>query len=193
MHDMQAARGASLSDADTGPESDVSRRGGRPWLVFGAVSLGLLAIDQATKAWAVASLVPEEPRELVGSMVQLTLIRNPGAAFSTGTGHTWIFTTLSIAASVAVVWVMRRTRGTAWSVAFGVLLAGIVGNLIDRLVRPPGFYRGHVVDFVQLPHWPIFNVADMCINVAAVLIVVLSFLGVRLDGSRSSGDTEDAQ
>ena len=68
--------------------------------------------------------------------------------------------------------------------AFGLLLAGIGGNLTDRLLRDPGPLRGHVVDFLMLPHWPIFNVADMCINAAAVLILVQAFRGIRLDGTR---------
>ena len=68
--------------------------------------------------------------------------------------------------------------------ALGLLLAGVGGNLTDRMLREPGPFRGHVVDFLMLPHWPIFNVADMCINVAAGLILVQAFRGIKLDGSR---------
>lgn len=191
---MQAARGASLSDAQTGPESDV-----RPvrWAEFATVAVFLLVIDQITKLWAVATLVPGQPQELIGSVLQLNIIRNPGAAFSTGTGYTWVFTTLSIAATIGVLWFSRRVRHRGWAFALGILVAGISGNLVDRLLREPGFYVGHVVDFLQLPNWPIFNVADMCINVAAVLIVILSFKGIGLDGSidggaadKSEGDSE---
>ena len=78
-----------------------------------------------------------------------------------------------------------------WAVAFGLLLAGITGNLTDRIFRAPGGLRGHVVDFLQLPHWPIFNVADMCINVAAALILVQAFRGIRLDGSRVARHTDE--
>ncbi|MEI7058061.1 signal peptidase II [Nocardioides sp. CCNWLW239] len=193
---MQAARGASLSDAHTGPESDV-----RPvrWAEFAAVAVFLLVLDQITKLWAVATLVPGQPQELIGSVLQLNIIRNPGAAFSTGTGHTWVFTTLSIAATIGVLWFARRVRHRGWALALGILVAGVAGNLVDRLTREPGFYVGHVVDFVQLPNWPIFNVADMCINVAAVMIVILSFKGIGLDGSIDGGaddkpesDSEDA-
>ncbi|OIJ25925.1 signal peptidase II [Nocardioides luteus] len=188
---MQAARGASLSDAHTGPESHV-----RPvrWAEFAAVAVFLLVIDQITKLWAVATLVPGQPQELIGSVLQLNIIRNPGAAFSTGTGFTWFFTTLSIVATIGVIWFARRVRHRGWAFALGILVAGISGNLIDRLLREPGFYVGHVVDFLQLPNWPIFNVADMCINVAAVLIVILSFRGIGLDGSvdgRSKGKPQN--
>jgi signal peptidase II len=79
-----------------------------------------------------------------------------------------------------------RSTGRAW--AFGLLLAGILGNLADRMFRSPGPFRGHVVDFIALPHWPVFNVADICINVAAALILLLALLGVRLDGSRARAD-----
>ena len=163
------------------------------WAEFAAVAVFLLVIDQITKLWAVATLVPGQPQELIGSVLQLNIIRNPGAAFSTGTGFTWFFTTLSIVATIGVLWFARRVRHRGWAYALGILVAGISGNLIDRLLREPGFYVGHVVDFVQLPNWPIFNVADMCINVAAVLIVILSFKGIGLDGSvdgKSRGETE---
>ena len=157
------------------------------WAEFAAVAVFLLVTDQITKLWAVASLVPGQPQELVGSVLQLNIIRNSGAAFSTGTGFTWVFTTLSIAATIGVLWFARRVRHRGWALALGILLAGISGNLVDRLLREPGFYVGHVVDFLQLPNWPIFNVADMCINVAAVLIVILSFRGIGLDGSVDGG------
>ena len=85
-----------------------------------------------------------------------------------------------------VLWLSRRLGSTVWAVAFGLLLAGICGNLTDRLLREPGPLRGHVVDFLMLPHWPIFNVADMCINVAAALILVQAFRGIRLDGTRAA-------
>ena len=187
---MQAARGASLSDAHTGPGSQV-----HPvrWVEFAAVAVLLLVIDQLTKLWAVAKLVPGQPQDLVGSLLRLNLIRNPGAAFSTCTEYTWFFTTLSIVATLGVLWFARRVRHRGWAIALGILVAGISGNLFDRMLRAPGFYSGHVVDFLQLPNWPIFNVADMCINVAAVLIVILSFKGIGLDGSVDRGSEGDAR
>ena len=90
-----------------------------------------------------------------------------------------------------MLWLSRRVRNYVWAVAFGLLLAGITGNLTDRLFRAPGVLRGHVVDFLMLPHWPIFNVADMCINVAAALILVQAFRGIRLDGSRVARRTDE--
>ena len=90
-----------------------------------------------------------------------------------------------------MLWISRRVGNVVWAIAFALLLAGIAGNLTDRLVRAPGVLRGHVVDFLMLPHWPIFNVADMCINVAAALILLQAFRGIRLDGSRIARRTDD--
>jgi signal peptidase II len=181
---MQAARGTSLSLDDSGlTESPVPSRARAIGLM--AVVFGLLYVaDQVTKALAVEHLTLRNDLPLMGDLLVLHLTRNAGAAFSAGTGHTEVFSCLAILAVVVVLWLSRRLRDLTWAVAFGFLLAGILGNLTDRMVRAPGPLRGHVVDFLMLPHWPIFNVADMCINVAAALILVQAFRGVRLDGSR---------
>ena len=182
---MQAARGTSLSD-DGSSLADTPSAPSRPRiraLLFGTFAV-LYALDQLTKWLAVDRLTGRPDKELLGQVLVLHLTRNPGAAFSTGTSHTELFTVLAVAAVVVVLWLSRRLRSGAWAVAFGLLLAGIIGNLTDRVFRAPGVLRGHVVDFLMLPHWPIFNVADMCINVAAALILVLAFRGIRLDGSR---------
>lgn len=145
------------------------------------------ALDQVTKVLAVANLVEEgDPQPLVGDLLQLHLIRNPGAAFGFATGFTWIFTVLAAVVVVVVVRMSRKLRSLPWALAFGFLLAGATGNLTDRLLREPGFARGHVVDFLQLPHWPIFNVADASICTAAVLIAVLAVRGTGLDGRRET-------
>lgn len=159
-------------------------------MFFGVFAV-LYAVDQLAKWLAVDRLTGRPDKELVGDVLVLHLTRNAGAAFSTGTGYTELFSCLAILAVVVVLWLSRRLRNNLWAVAFGLLLAGICGNLTDRLLREPGPLRGHVVDFLMLPHWPIFNVADMCINVAAVLILVQAFRGIRLDGSRVARRTDD--
>ena len=79
-----------------------------------------------------------------------------------------------------------RLGHAGWAVALGLLCAGVAGNLTDRLFRSPGVFRGHVVDFLELPYWPIFNVADMCITSAAVMVMVLAVIkNVGLDGKRT--------
>jgi len=162
-----------------------SRPGSTRALLVAAL-VGALAVvaDQVTKATAVHNLTGRPPKHVIGDLVQFELARNAGAAFSTGTSHTEVFSVIAVVATCVVCWFVARTRSLGWACALGLLFAGIVGNLIDRIFRAPGAFRGHVVDFIALPHWPIFNVADMCINVAAVLILILALRGIRLDGSR---------
>ena len=150
-----------------------------------AASLVYLA-DQLTKAWVSANLEPDQPRELLGSVLQLNLTHNPGAAFSIGTGSTWLLTAIAGAVVVFIVITARRLGSRGWAVALGLLLGGSMGNLTDRIFRAPGPGRGHVVDFLQLPHWPIFNIADSAIVSAAVLIGLLAFRGISVDGTRVS-------
>jgi signal peptidase II len=153
--------------------------------VLVAAAVTVYTADQLTKAWAAATLPPEQPRHLIGSVLQLNLIRNPGAAFSIGTGYTWILTLVACSVVAVIVATSRRLGSLGWAWALGLLLGGSVGNLTDRMVRPPGPGRGHVVDFLQLPHWPIFNLADSAVVSAAVLIGFLALRGIGVDGARA--------
>lgn len=177
-------------------------RPGPARVLFAVVALVGVSLDVATKITVVARLDPGVGVPLLGGLLTLRLIRNPGAAFSQGEGLAWVF---AIAAIGVVVFVLARLvprlRHRGWAVALGLLVAGVGGNLVDRLFRAPGVLRGHVVDFLQLPHWPIFNVADMCITSAAVLIVFWSLVrGIGVDGRSVTGagrgqdqiDTADA-
>lgn len=155
-------------------------------LVLAAVAVTGLLLDVVTKVVVVDRLEPLVPVRLLGGLLTLRLIRNPGAAFSTGESFTVVF---AVAAAAVLVFVLvrlaPRVGHLGWAVALGLLTAGVAGNLTDRLVRAPGVLRGHVVDFLQLPRWPIFNVADICITSAAVLIMVLAVIkNVGLGGER---------
>jgi signal peptidase II len=190
---MQAARGASLTgDHEVGPTTRPRGSHRRLLLVFALVAAAAYAVDVVSKIVAVDRLTGRADVELVGDLLVLHLVRNPGAAFSTGTGYTQVFTCLAIAAVGVICYLSRRIGSLAWAWALGLLLAGVAGNLTDRLVREPAPLRGHVIDFFMLPHWPVFNVADMLINAAAVLIVIQVFRGVRLDGTRTSHDRDGA-
>ncbi|GAA4108208.1 signal peptidase II [Nocardioides fonticola] len=160
-------------------------------MIVAVVALLAYAVDVVTKLLAVEHLTGRADVQLVGEILQLRLTRNPGAAFSTGTGYTSVLSIAAIVAVIVIVWLSRRVRNTVWAFALGLLLAGVSGNLTDRLLRAPGPLRGHVVDFLMLPNWPIFNVADICINVAAGLILLQAFRGVRLDGTRAEADDAD--
>ncbi len=190
MRVRQAAAGASLiieaasdhpADADPGPRPD-PRRSTEPSRGLLALVAGVAAfvvlLDQVTKALAVAHLTEGRPVRVLGPLLRLDLTRNAGAAFSTATGMTWVLTLIAVAVVVVVVRASRRLGSRAWAVAFGLLLGGACGNLADRLLRAPGVARGHVVDFLEFPHWPIFNVADTAIVTAGALVVLLTLRGV---------------
>jgi signal peptidase II len=178
---MQAARGASLSlDADARPKAGEPRLR----LVFAGVFLAAYAADVVSKVVAVDTLTGREDIELVGEWFQLHLTRNPGAAFSTAETLTPVLSLLAVGASCVVLYVARRLGSLLWAVSLGLLLAGILGNLTDRVFREPGPLQGHVVDFFMLPNWPVFNLADICINVGAGLALLAAFRGIALDGAR---------
>ena len=159
----------------------------RVWRVFALVALVMYAADLSTKIVALDRLDGRPDVRVIGDLLQLHLTRNPGAAFSTGTQFTVLLSCIAIVAVVVVLWLSRRLGNLAWAVALGFLLAGVAGNLTDRMFREPGPFRGHVIDFLMLPNWPVFNVADICINVAAGLILIQAFRGIRMDGSRTEG------
>jgi signal peptidase II len=189
---MQAARGASLSDADVPRPIPSTSRRARCVALFAAVALAAYAVDLVTKLLAVAKLGHGPDVRVVGDLLVLHLTRNPGAAFSTGTEYTVVLTCLAMVAVLVVLYLSRRLGSTLWAVALGLLLAGVAGNLTDRIFRSPGPLRGHVIDFLMLPHWPVFNVADMCINVAAVLILVQATRGIRINGAPTSDRAGEA-
>lgn len=178
-----------MSDNDPVEE----RRPRLVWLTV-AVAAAVVLIDQATKAWAIAALQPrlasgEGPIEVVGTWFRLTFVENTGAGFGIGTGFTWLFALIAVVVTIVILRTATKLGSAAWAVALGGLLGGALGNLIDRLTRPPGFGeayagpgQGYVVDFLQLPSWPVFNVADMAIVGSAILMVVLTIRGVDMTG-----------
>ncbi|GAB2879183.1 signal peptidase II [Nocardioides pacificus] len=190
---MQAARGTPLSSSgSTGPVHPRPPARRRIQAVFAVVALVAYGVDVVSKVVAVERLTGRPDVELVGSWFRLHLIRNPGAAFSAGTEYTVILSCIAIAAACVVLVLSRRLGSLLWSVGLGLLLAGILGNLTDRLLRAPGPLRGHVIDFFRLPNWPIFNFADIFINVAAGVIILQAIRGIRLDGGRISDDDDEA-
>ena len=155
-----------------------------------ALLIGVAAVvavgDQLVKAWVVATLPERVPHQIIGNLLIFEHVANPGAAFSLATGATWVFSIIAVAVVVFLIWFARRIRSVAWAVLFGLLLGGTLGNLTDRLIRPPGFGVGHVVDFILVP-WllpAIFNLADSAIVTSMCLFVLLTLLGRGIDGSR---------
>ena len=152
------------------------------------VAATVLAFDLATKIAAVHWLTPYEPVRVIGDLVTLKLIRNPGAAFSMATGMTWLLTLVAIAVVIGVIKIGRTLRSPWWALGLGLVLGGALGNLIDRLFRSPGPLQGHVVDFVSVGWWPVFNVADSGVVCGAILLVVLTLIGINPDGTRGHAD-----
>ena len=183
---MQAARGTSVDP--TVRSTSPGRL--RVWSLFAAVGLTAYAVDLGTKILAVDRLSDRPDVPLVGDLLVLNLVRNPGAAFSTGTEYTVVLSCVAIAAVVAVLVLSLRLGSVVGAVGLGLLCAGVAGNLTDRLFRAPGPLRGHVIDFLMLPNWPVFNIADICINAAAGLILIQAFRGVRLSGARIADEPD---
>jgi signal peptidase II len=157
----------------------------RALIVLAIVALCVYVIDQVSKFLVVQNLTPEQEIPVLGQLLQFRFVENPGAAFSIGSGSTWIFSIIGTAVLIFVIWYAPRIRSLAWAVLFGLLLGGLLGNLTDRLVRAPGFGLGHVVDFLQIPLLPaIFNVADVGIVSSMGLFLILTIRGIALDGTR---------
>lgn len=170
---------------------DLARRHRTSIIVLICMAIGVVALDQLAKYWAVHSLLPrqlagEGPMQVLGSFLQFNYTENTGAAWSMGAGYTWIFSIVAIVVAIVIIRVSRRLASIGWAVALGGLLGGLLGNLTDRMIREPGPGRGFVVDFIQFPNFPVFNVADMCITGAAILMVLLTLWGIDLRGGRKA-------
>lgn len=174
---------------DEQPPVDPAQRRRCLW-TLAAVAVGVVVVDHLVKAWVVAAIKPriesgEGPIVLFGGLLKFTYLENTGAAFSMGSGYTWIFSIVAVIVAVVIIRTSRRIGSIWWAIALGGLLGGLLGNLIDRLTRPPSFGLGYVVDFIQLPNFAVFNIADMFITCSAVLMVILALRGIELSGARS--------
>jgi signal peptidase II len=162
----------------------------RAWLVV-IVAPIVLAADLITKQLALSALEGEPPLRVLGGLFYLQIVRNPGAAFGMATGMTWVLTLVALAVVIGIVWVMPKLRSTGWAIGLSLVLAGAVGNLVDRFSRAPGALHGHVVDFLSpfAPNgdaFPVFNIADSSIVCGGALIVLMALLGRDYDGRRTA-------
>lgn len=144
----------------------------------------VILVDQVAKIWAVANLEGQPDRQVVGELLKFSFVRNPGAAFGLGGGATIIFSLVAVAVAVFLVRMSTKIVSYWWAVAMGLMLGGALGNLVDRIFREPAPLQGHVVDFLRLPNWPVFNIADSCLVVSAIMIVALSVFNVPYDKPR---------
>ena len=149
------------------------------WPAF-AIALVVILLDQASKWWAEAELGDGQVIPVIGDLIRFVLVYNPGAAFSIGSDFTWVFAVLAAGAVVWITMLTLRVESRGWMVALGLLLGGAVTHLGDRLFRAPGFARGHVVDFIGYGNLFIGNVADIAIFAGAVMLAILTVMGVHL-------------
>jgi signal peptidase II len=171
--------------------------------LLGGTAVLAVILDQVVKELSTNNLVEGEPVEILGGLVYLSLLRNSGAAFSLGSGYTWVFPLVTLAVVTWIAIMARKLRSLPWALALGLVLGGALGNLGDRLFRAPGVFRGHVVDMISVfgpygEHFAVFNIADSCLTVGVVLAVLLELTGRQRDGSRipsrrKAAEAADAQ
>ena len=171
----------------TGPV--VRRAAGRALALLAGTALIAVVVDQVVKELSTKALVEGEPVRILGGLVHLSLLRNSGAAFSLGSGYTWVFPLVTVAVVIWIGVMARRLRSLPWALALGLVLGGALGNLGDRLFRAPGVFHGHVVDMISVfgpygEYFAVFNIADSCLTVGVVLAVLLELTGRQRDGTR---------
>ncbi|MFZ9283487.1 MAG: signal peptidase II [Candidatus Nanopelagicales bacterium] len=140
----------------------------------------LVAVDQIIKVWVLARLRGEPPIVLIGPLsdnsqvdtLRFVFVSNSGAAFGLGSNLTFIISLIAIAVVIGLVRWSFKVVDSVWTIAVTLLLAGAAGNLVDRLFQPPGILRGHVVDFISVGTFPVFNFADICITFAALTLLI---------------------
>ncbi len=148
------------------------------WRTLYGVAWFVWVLDLATKLWAVSTLSDRSNIKVIGDFLQLTLVRNPGAAFSVAEGATVFLTLFGFLVMAVIFYYSTRITSRGWSVVLGLAMGGILGNLVDRIFREPGVFRGHVIDWLQIPNWPVFNIADTAIVAAAAISMILSLRNI---------------
>jgi signal peptidase II len=168
VHQGRAGPGAPLI------EVRVTTRRPPPWAWLFAVAAVAYGLDRVTKLWAESRLAGRPPLVVIPGVLDLGYTTNSGGAFGLGQSAWWIFAFATIAVSIAIVVAAFRVRHVLTAVALGLILGGALGNLTDRLVRGGALLRGHVVDFIDLHVWPVFNLADSAIVVGALLLAIFA-------------------
>jgi signal peptidase II len=142
-----------------------------------AIAAAVVLLDQLTKEWALNAL-EDGPIDVVWTL-RFNLAFNKGMAFSQGTGLGPIIGVVALVVIVGLLVSIGRSTSRLYPLAVGLIVGGAIGNLLDRLFRAPGWFRGAVVDFIDLQWWPIFNVADIGVTVGGALLLLTSVLDSR--------------
>lgn len=148
--------------------------------IFSAAAV-LVSIDQLIKNWVLANLKGQPAIVLIDSFLnfeapffRFVYVANSGAAFGMGSGFTAIISLIAIGVVIGLIRWSFQIDDFAWALAVALLLGGALGNLTDRFTQPPGLLRGHVIDFISVGGFPVFNFADICISAAAALMILLA-------------------
>ncbi|MFE7638986.1 signal peptidase II [Kitasatospora sp. NPDC057518] len=174
---------AEPTGASADSTTDGKPKGPRRIGVLLVVAVLALLIDLGSKLLVVARLENHAAIKVIGDVLTLQVIRNSGAAFGMGQALTVVFTVIASSVIVVIWRIARKLYSLPWAIALGLLLGGALGNLTDRLFRAPGVFRGHVVDFVSVQYFAVFNLADSAIVCGGILVVLLSFRGSNPDGT----------
>lgn len=161
------------------------------------LAAGWVLLDFVTKQLAEAHLAGSDPVRVLGGALYLVHTTNSGAAFNLGSSITYVFPVIALAVLAWIGWMALRLRSLPWAVALGLVAGGATGNLVDRLVRPPGPFQGEVVDMLSVfapdgSVWPVFNLADSALVVGVTLALVLELTGRHRDGTRATDTSGDA-
>jgi signal peptidase II len=169
LHGLQTERGTTLSKSASHLQAVKT-------LVF--VAFTAFGVDFVSKS-LVSTRLSSGSHPILGHFLQFERVDNSGAAFSLATHAALFFAAISASALAGIYVFARSLTSRAWAAALGLLTGGIVGNLSDRLFRPPYWARGSVVDWIRVPHWPVFNLADSSIVISAVAIALLIVRNVK--------------
>ena len=138
--------------------------------------LAILVVDQITKNWARDTLAGTAPREVIGTWLQFTYTKNPGAAFSSFGGSGRTIGLIAIGVVVFLLVLIGKSTRRAEAVGLGLILGGALGNLTDRLARGDGFLDGAVVDWIDWWFIPTFNIADAALNVGVAVLLLATVI-----------------
>src|SRR5262245_29202163 len=154
-----------------------------------AVAVAVVVVDQLTKWWAVRTL---DDRDIdIFWTLRFHLSYNTGMAFSRGQNWGPLIGVVALVIVVVLLLSVKRTASRLSEVTVGLIIGGAIGNIIDRLVRDPGWLRGGVVDFIDFQWFPIFNVADMAITIGGALLVVSSWIAGRQAAAQAAPPTPE--
>lgn len=158
--------------------------------IFVAITTLIFALDLASKNWAINYLQGNEPIRVIGDFLKLRFATNSGAAFSFLTDATLLLSYVKLAVAAAILFYIRLVSNKWWSASLALLLGGVLGNLYDRVHRPPGLWRGEVIDWIELPNWPVFNIADSAIVCSGIAMTILAMRNIPTNDNEVKKDKD---